>query len=117
VNYEEAADKIISMGLSNVVSVLRKIIPNLRNYPEVWNEIPALARPFITVNNVMGWIEKINSVITKIPREDKYVIVMQMKQIIDELEDHYVHSVIVGDVDIDTGKLLEQFNRCFFNGI
>lgn len=116
-NYEEAADKIISVGINRVIDVLTRIVPNLNKYPEVWNQIPIVARPFINLKYIMGWITKIHEIIPYIPKMDKYIIVQEMKTIMDSLEDAYVSSILHGNTNKELALDLEGIGELIYNGI
>lgn len=116
-NYEDAADKILSFGINKFLDEVGNIIPNLHNYPEVWEEIPVVARPFITVRNVMGWLNKLKEIIPKIPKYEKYTMIIEMKRIFDELEDNYVTSVMHGKPDDNLVGMLEKLGEMYFDGV
>lgn len=116
-NYEDAADEIVSFGISRVVDIIKDIVPNLHKYPEIWNEIPAVARPFITVKYVMSWINKINGIVHKIPKYEKYMIVAEMKKVIESLEEDYVHSVVIGDRDASISEILQNLGEMIDDGV
>lgn len=116
-NYEQAADEILSFGINRVLDMVRDIVPNLNKYPDVWNEIPAIARPFITVKNVSGWINKIRDVIPRIPKLEKYAMVQEMKKIIESLEDAYMDSVLHKVPNVEVAKLLEGMGEMVFSGV
>lgn len=116
-NYEDVADRILGFGINKFLDEVGNIIPNLHNYPEVWNEIPTVARPFITVRNVMGWLNKLKTIIPKIPKYEKYIMVVEMKRILSQLEDDYMRSVLHSEPDMNLAEVLQGLGEMHYDGV
>lgn len=116
-NYEDVANKILEFGINTFLERVADIVPNLAHYPEIWDEVPPVARPFITTKSVMRVLHRLKNIIPKIPKYEKYMMVIEMKKILDSLEDEYMHSVMLSKPNLDIAELLQGMGEIHYDGV